>query len=137
MLHRAFAYMQGRIDPPSSLHRLDAQGLGRKAADEICLLAYEDGTLAGCLFFRPKADRLYLSKLAVDPDHQRRDIGRTLMAAAEAEAHARGLPMLELQTRIELAENHEFFAATGFARTGETCHPGFDRPTSVTMRKQL
>ncbi len=137
LLHRAFALMQGRIDPPSSLHRLDAAGLAAKARAERCFLAFRGGRLAGCVFCEPRPACLYIGKLAVDPPAQGRGIGRALLARAEAEARALGLPALELQTRIELAENHRAFAAMGFARTGETAHPGHDRPTSVTMRKTL
>ena len=137
LLHRAFAYMEGRIDPPSSLHRLDAAGLAEKARAELCLLAFRDGRLAGCVFCAPRADCLYVGKLAVEPALHGQGIGRALMARAEAEARALGLPALELQTRVELAEIHAAFAAMGFVRTGETAHPGYGRPTSVTMRKVL
>ena len=51
---------------------------------------------------------------------------------AETRARALGLPVLELQTRVELTENHAAFRALGFAQTGATAHPGFDRPTSLT-----
>lgn len=137
LLHRAFAFMDGRIDPPSSLHRLDAAGLAAKAAAEACLLAFRDGRLAGCIFCEPRAGCLYIGKLAVEPAMQGHGIGRALLAAAEAHARARGLPALELQTRVELVENHVAFAAMGFVRTGESAHAGYDRPTSITMRKAL
>jgi GNAT superfamily N-acetyltransferase len=137
LLNRAFAVMEGRIDPPSSLHRLDAAGLAAKAGVERCFLAWCGARLAGCVFCAERADGLYVGKLAVDPALQGRGIGRALMARAEAEALALGLPALELQTRVELVENHRTFERLGFVRTGETAHPGHDRPTSVTMRKVL
>lgn len=137
LLQRAFAFMEGRIDPPSSLHRLDAAGLGAKAGAERCFLARRGGRLAGCVFCAPRADCLYIGKLAVEPALHGQGIGRALMATAEAEARSLGLPALELQTRIELTENHAAFARMGFARAGETAHPGYDRPTSLTMRKVL
>ncbi len=137
LLQRAFAFMDGRIDPPSSLHRLDAATLAGKARAERCFLAFRDGRLAGCVFCAPREDCLYVGKLAVEPALQGQGIGRALMARAEAEARALGLPVLELQTRVELAESHAAFAAMGFLKTGETAHAGFDRPTSVTMRKAL
>lgn len=83
---------------------------------------------------RPKDDALYVGKLAVRPGMQGQGIGRALVAAAREEARARGLPALELQTRIELAENHAAFARMGFVKVAETAHPGFARPTSITMR---
>lgn len=137
LLRRAFAFMDGRIDPPSSLHRLDAAGLAGKASRERLFLAFRGERLAGCVFCTPRPGCLYVGKLAVEPALQGHGIGRALLAAAEAEARGRDLPALELETRVELAENHAAFAAMGFARTGESAHAGFDRPTSVTMRKEL
>ncbi|MFN7434077.1 MAG: N-acetyltransferase, partial [Betaproteobacteria bacterium] len=46
-----------------------------------------------------------------------------------------GRTALELQTRIELTENHATFAALGFAKVAETAHPGYARPTSITLRR--
>ena len=46
-------------------------------------------------------------------------------------------PLIELQTRVELTANHRAFRALGFVETGRTAHQGYDRPTSVTMRKRL
>jgi GNAT superfamily N-acetyltransferase len=70
----------------------------------------------------------------VRPGLQGLGVGKTLMAAVRAEAKRLGIKMLELQTRIELTENHATFARMGFVKTGETAHAGFDRPTSITMR---
>ncbi|MEM0942596.1 MAG: GNAT family N-acetyltransferase [Pseudomonadota bacterium] len=132
LLVAAFSDMEGRIDPPSSLTRLVPADLASREA----LLA-EDLGLVGCLFLEARADCLYLSKLAVAPAHQGNGIARALVEEASRIARTRGLTRLELQTRIELAENHRTFAQLGFARTGETAHPGFDRPTSITMGRAL
>ncbi|MEM7191152.1 MAG: nucleotidyltransferase family protein [Pseudomonadota bacterium] len=137
LLRRAFAYMDGRIDPPSSLHRLDTAGLTAKAQDETCYLAHLDGQLAGCIFCMCHADRLYVGKLAVEPALHSRGIGTLMMAQAEALARAKGITMLELETRIELTENKAAFERMGFVETGTTAHPGYDRPTSRTMVKSL
>jgi hypothetical protein len=59
------------------------------------------------------------------------------MAAAEACARSLGRTALELQTRVELTGNQAAFARLGFRETGRTAHEGFDRPTSVTMRKEI
>src|SRR3546814_3095952 len=42
LLRESFAYMEGRIDPLSSLHRLDASKLAVKAMEEELVLAYVD-----------------------------------------------------------------------------------------------
>ena len=76
-------------------------------------------------------------KLAVEPSLQGRGIGRALMAAAEAHALKAGKLSIELQTRVELVENHRTFERLGFRETARTAHAGYDRPTSLAMRKVL
>jgi GNAT superfamily N-acetyltransferase len=134
LIHDAFAYMNGRIDPPSSAWRLTPQSMAADAAKGALLLAVSGSTLVGCVFVRPKADALYIGKLAVRPGLQGSGIGKALVEAARAEARALGLEALELETRIELTRNHDAFARMGFIKTAETAHPGYERPTSITMR---
>ena len=133
----AFAYMQGRIDPPSSALRMTEASLAEDAAAGTLLLAECGGALVGSAFVRAKGDALYIAKLAVRPDRQGRGVGRALVAAAQQEARARGLAAIDLQTRIELVENHAAFARLGFVKIAETTHPGFTRPTSITMRARM
>jgi GNAT superfamily N-acetyltransferase len=133
LLRRAFAGMEGRIDPPSSLGRLTAEGIAAQARDgEVWLTGVPP---LACLFLTPRADALHLGKLGVDPVAQRRGLARALVAVAQQRARALGLPALELQTRIELVENHAAFRALGFTETGRSAHPGYDRPTTLTFRK--
>ena len=135
LLHAAFAFQYDRIEPPSSLHRFDAKSIALKAKEEQLFLALDDVALVGCIFARPRAGSLYVGKMAVSPKQQGRGIGRRLMQAAEAFARQSGLGALELETRIELTENHETFAALGFVKVSEGAHPGYDRTTFITMRK--
>ncbi|MGE3307099.1 MAG: GNAT family N-acetyltransferase [Rhizobiaceae bacterium] len=137
LIHRAFAYMDGRIDPPSSAHRLTLDGLKAKAGKEIAFAAYDDDRLVGCAFVELRDGHAYLGKLAVDPAAENGGIGRLLVEAAESQTRRVGLPALELQTRVELTDNQRTFQRFGFREIGRTAHPGFDRPTSVTMRKDL
>ena len=65
-----------------------------------------------CVILTERGNTLYLSKLAVDPP-------------------------LEVQTRVELTETRAMFGALGFEVTARTAHPGFDRPTSLTLRKPV
>jgi GNAT superfamily N-acetyltransferase len=137
LLRSAYAYMESRIDPPSSLLRLDVAQLEEKAREEALILALEGQRLVGCGFASLREDCVYVGKLAVDATVRRRGVARRIMEAAEALARAHGRPFLELETRIELIENHETFAALGFGKVAESAHPGFDRPTSITMRKPV
>lgn len=135
LIRAAFAGMEGRIDPPSSMHRLTMAKIDRQAQEgEVWAIGTPP---VACLFLTAKGDALYLGKLAVDAGHRGRGLARALVALAETRARARGLAALELQVRVELVENHRTFAALGFAETGRTAHPGHARPTSITMRKAL
>lgn len=137
LLRRAYAYMESRIDPPSSLLRMDAEQLEAKSRDETLIVALADRRLVGCVFAALREGCVYVGKLAVDDSFRRRGVARKLMQAAEELGRANARAFLELETRIELTENHATFAALGFRRVGETAHPGFDRPTSITMRKPV
>lgn len=133
LIRRAFQGMEGRIDPPSSLSRLTAEGIARQAVEgEVWVV----GRVA-CMFLTPKPGRLYLGKLAVEPALQGRGYAKMLVGVAEARCAALGLPVLELETRVELTENHAIFRRLGFAETGRKAHPGFDRPTSITFQKAI
>ncbi|WP_137929430.1 GNAT family N-acetyltransferase [Mesorhizobium comanense] len=137
LILEAFAFMDGVIDPPSSAHRLSVDTLRMKADRETGFLALDKGRIVGCLFALERADDFYVGKLAVAPDRHGRGIGRKLMRAAEVLASGRGKPALELETRIELVTNHATFARLGFQETGRTAHEGYDKPTSITMRKSI
>ena len=75
LVQACFAYMEERIDPPSSMHRLTVESVRAHAlTEEIWLAEDEAGALAACVFFTVKRDgtgtpgRLYLGKMAVRPD---------------------------------------------------------------------
>lgn len=135
LLHRAFGYMDGVIDPPSSLHRLTAESIAEQArTGEVWAIGAPPGA---CVFLTPRSDALYVGKLAVDPPLQGRGLGRRLIDIAATRARAMGLPALELQTRVELTANQAAFRRMGFVQTAATAHPGYDRPTSLTFRRAL
>jgi predicted N-acetyltransferase YhbS len=137
VIRASFACMDGVIDPPSSAQRLTPETLRTKAADEVGFVAAADREIIGCAFLAEKEDHFYLGKLAVLPTWQGQGVGRRLMNAAEEHARRAGKPIIELQTRVELTANHRTFAALGFVETARTAHAGYDRPTSVTMRKRV
>jgi GNAT superfamily N-acetyltransferase len=137
LLADSFAYMEGRIDPPSSLAAMTPESLRTKAAEETLVTLWEGDALVGCGYFSDTGRSLYLGKLAVRADRRGRGLLRRIVAEADRVARALGRPVLELQTRVELTENHATFAALGFREVGRTAHAGYDRPTSVTMERPV
>lgn len=137
LVRQSFAYMDERIDPPSSLKGMSLEDFKAKAQAERLIVAEADGRLLGCAFAALREDCLYLGKVAVAPEARGQGVARAMFAVAEALAREQGRPFLELQTRVELTENHATFAALGFQVVARTAHPGFDRPTSLTLRKPV
>ena len=135
LIQHAFAYMEGRIDPPSSMKALTPDSIKSQAKNgEVWCIGRPP---LACVFLTPKPGRLYLGKLAVDENMRGKGLARRLVDLAKERAVATNKKIIELETRIELVENHATFAHLGFVVTGETAHPGYDRPTSLTMQLNL
>ena len=131
LIQSEFAYMEGRIDPPSSMRDLTEQALA--AAPEVWALGEPP---VACMVLTPKDNFLYLGKLAVAAGQRGQGLARRMVALAEERAATLGLDGVELQTRIELVENQQAFRAMGFAETARTAHKGYASPTSITFRKE-
>jgi ribosomal protein S18 acetylase RimI-like enzyme len=134
----AFEQYRGRLTPESGAFRETADGISRELADGAgAIVAEQDGEALGCVMIRPVEGDLYFGRLAVVPSARGRGIARRLVAAVEAEAVRRGLAGVRLGVRIALTENQRLFTALGYVETSREAHPGFDQPTSITMRKSL
>jgi predicted N-acetyltransferase YhbS len=135
LIQSEFAFMEARIDPPSSMHRLSVEAIRAQATTGEVWVIEDGGSPVACVFLTEKPGVLYLGKLAVAARMRGRGMARRLVEVAVERAQALGLDVVELQTRVELVENHATFARLGFVKTGETAHDGYDRPTSITMRR--
>ena len=135
LIQTSFAYMTGRIDPPSSMHQLTVSALAQMAKDSS-VLALGD-PVAACLVAKPLPRALYLGKIAIASDLRGRGVLRALLGRSEELARALSLSRLELQVRIELVENQNIFGKCGFVETARNAHPGYDRATEITMQKLL
>ena len=66
LLRTSYEFMEGRIDPPSSLLRMDGRDLQTKAREEVLILAHDAERLVGCAFARLRDECVYVGKVAVD-----------------------------------------------------------------------
>lgn len=137
LISEAFAFMDGRIDPPSSIKAMGPDVLRNKAMSEDLFVIRDAGAPVACLFGQSKGDSYCVGKLAVAAPYRRRGLARRLLDHAATHACAQGAAVLELQTRVELVENHATFARLGFHQTAATAHPGYSRPTSLTFQRLL
>lgn len=148
LIQTAFAYMDERIDPPSSMHRLSIRALADQCnTGEIWSMhaprtraAHQQtpspgNQIVACMALKEKADALYMGKLSVASTHRNQGLGTRMIQLAEQRANSLGKAYLELETRIELLENHAYFEKRGFIKTGEGKHDGYQHPTYLVMRK--
>jgi len=135
LVRAAFAVMDGVVDPPSSIHRLDMAGMVRAATGgEVWVIGDPP---AACVTLTPGEGHLYLGKLAVAEAARGRGLARRLVELARTRARDLGLPEVRLQTRVELAGNQAAFRAMGVREVGRTAHPGYGRPTSITYARAV
>jgi GNAT superfamily N-acetyltransferase len=120
LVHAAFA----GLSPPSSALRETIDDVAARVDAGPVLIAEAGGELIGSVYGAVKEGGLYLTRMAVRPDWQKRGVGRALLKAAEGEARARGLRKLTLRVRVNLPENRAYFERAGFTVTGRGQDPG-------------
>lgn len=130
-----FAYMDSRIDPPSSILQSTVDDLSKQC--EIGEVWSIGSPAVACVCLTPSKQSLNVGRLAVVSCHRGQGLGGRLMALAEKRALHHGLAFLELKVRVELNENIRLYRYLGFEMTEEGTHAGFDRPTYWVMRKSL
>ena len=135
LIRENFAYMEGKINPPSSIVSTTAQDLSL-----LCESAeiWSIGSPAvACVCLTPQPDALSIGRLAVAQSYRGRGLGGRLITLAEQRAQHLGLVYLNLKVRVELNDKVQLYQHLGFEITEEGSHPGFDRPTYWVMRKAL
>jgi ribosomal protein S18 acetylase RimI-like enzyme len=90
-------------------------------------VAVIDGETAGCLVLDAMGDHLLVENVAVHPRFQGRGVGGRMLAFAESQAEARGLPELRLFTHAVMVENQRLYERLGYVETTRRRDHGFDR----------
>lgn len=137
LIHAAFAEYIGNIDPPSSAPDETVEGIRRKMESAHAVLAVATDSPAGCVFFEIEKDHVYLFRLAVNPEHRRRGIGRTLIEFVEHRAIAEKRSRVRLGVRVSLPENRAYYERMGYRFFENRTHAGYSDPTYVILEKQL
>ena len=134
----AFAQYRGKLVPESSAFRETPEAIGDQLANGSgAIVAERNGTMVGCVMTELLEGDLYFGRLAVLPAARGSGLARRLIEAVEADARARDLPGVRLGVRIALPRNQKLFVSLGYREISREAHPGFDRPTSINMRKAL
>jgi GNAT superfamily N-acetyltransferase len=109
---------------------------------DALLLTYREENediLTGCVWLEPSGDGAwYLGLLAVRPDQQKQQLGRTLLAAAEEYAKARGARRIRMNVLFVRDTLIAWYLRRGYALTGETQpFPYGDERFGVPLRDDL
>lgn len=131
LVHEAF----GGLSPPSGALNETIDDVAARFAAGPVLIAEAGGELVGSVYGAVKESGLYLTRMAVRPDWQKRGVGRALLTVAEGEARSRGLRKLTLRVRVNLPANRAYFERAGFTVTGRGQDPG--RSPYETMERPL
>lgn len=95
----------------------------QKIISTIVLSSLMDDEYLEVNWLTPSTNNLYIHRLAVHPDFQRRGIARTMMDYAYAFAQASNAPSIRLDTFSQNKRNHTFYETRGYKRLGNIFFP--------------
>ena len=135
LVRESFSYMDSRIDPPSSMHKLTIADIAEQCETGEVWSVGEP--VLSCMMLKHKTNVLYIGKLAVSEKARGQGLGKQMINIAVDRANAHSKALLEVEVRVELVENHAFFNAMGFEKIAAKAHPGYTRPTYFVMQKEI
>ena len=89
--------------------------LARRGANSTILIGRADGQIVASALVGHDGHRGWVYYVAVDPDHQKKDYGRTIMAAAEDWLRAQGIEKVQLMVRPDNRQVRAFYDRLGYA----------------------
>ena len=133
LLKQSHALME-RLFPPEDNFFLDIDALAGPGI--LFFIATSSGRVVGTGALAVKEGYGEVKSMFTDEAARGRGVAGLVLAAVEAEARARGLPWLRLETGNVLEAAHRVYRAAGFA----DCGPFGDYPdaaSSIFMEKRL
>ena len=106
------------LDPPATATEETSESVAAALAAHGGLLAEVAGAPAAALLFQPEGGWLGLRRVGVLARARRTGVAQEMIAAAEAEARARGLVGTRLVAREELPSTVRFWTRLGYAEAG-------------------
>ncbi len=101
------------------------------------MIAFLGPEAVGCVFYWLEDAQIYLGRLAVLPQHRKRGVARALIGYVEQQARLRGIPRVQLGTRIILTRLRAYYAQLGYREVRFAAHEGYYEPTYVVMEKEV
>lgn len=133
----AFEQFRGTLEPPSSALDETDDDVRRAIAAGGAVIAWRGDVAVGSARFLPRADYLYVGRVAVLPEQRGLGVAGALLAALDAQARARGLPEVRVEVRLSLPDNVAFFRRLGFRTISEQPHPRGPAYWTVVLGKPV
>ena len=89
--------------------------LARRGPNATILIGRAEGAIVASALVGHDGHRGWVYYVAVDPDHQKKDYGRTIMAEAEAWLRATGIEKVMLMVRPDNRQVRAFYDKLGYA----------------------
>ena len=127
VINRAYSVEEFFVNGP----RIDEDGVRKRFGLSNAFFLVIDGDggslLAGAVYAELRGQRGYFGLLSVDPDHQKRGLGKKLVQAVEALCRVAGCTHLDLDTVNVRLELPAFYSALGFVPVGTAPFPEVDK----------
>jgi len=138
LLHLAFQEHDGKLDPPSGVHKETAESLAaRMGKGGAIVVTADDGAIVACGFYEWREGYAYVGRLGTHPAHRRAGLGGAILKAAEEQARAKGYARARLATRVHWTELRRYYESRGYRAVGFGTHEGRTWPTWVDLEKDL
>lgn len=130
-VRQAYAHYVERIGREPAPMTADYADLIARGAVYVLL---ESASIVGVLVIHQLDDSLFIENVAVHPEHQKRGLGRALLAMAEQQARRAGVAEMRLYTHELMVENIALYRRIGYHEVERREEHGFRR---VFMRKPI
>lgn len=137
IMQAAFEEYRGQFDPPSGVHAETLETIQTQLKTASAVIALVRDETAGCAFYEPEGDHLYLGRLSVLPQFRKLGIGRALIDYVEAQAASFKIPRVQLGVRLALPHLKAYYERLGYRVIRYETHPGYSQPTYLTMEKDV
>ena len=88
--------------------------LARRGTNAAILIGHADGAIVASALVGHDGHRGWVYYVAVDPDHQKKDYGRAIMAAAEDWLRTQAIEKIQLMVRPDNTQVRAFYDRLGY-----------------------
>ncbi len=95
----------------------------KRIVGTIVISTFMDEEYAPIAWSTPNDNAVYIHRLAVHPDHQRKGYAQKMMQFAEAYAEKNSFASIRLDTFSQNSRNQKFYEARGYRKLGDIYFP--------------